>query len=132
MSNNKNNQNQNGDFPEQIAGQITYIGPKNSFEGKLVLTHRTIVEGAFIKGKIDSTATDSELVISAGSEIVGDIKAESLILNGTMQGKIISQKVSIQEKGVFTGEIETNRGLNIDMGAKILAKIRMKKRTKKK
>lgn len=132
MSEKNDTQKMNVDFPYQKVEQITYLGPKNSFEGKIVFTHRTIVDGAFIKGKIDSTATDSELVIGPGSNIIGDIKAESLILNGTMQGKIISQKISIQEKGVFSGEIETNQGLNIDTGAKILAKVRMKKRTKKK
>ncbi len=132
MSKMENKQNQNGDFSEQKVEQITYIGPGNSFEGKLVLTNRTIIDGAFIKGKINSTATDSELVIGAGSKIVGDIKAESIILIGTMQGKIISKKVSIKEKGVFTGEIETDRGLQVDTGAKIFAKIKMKKRTKKK
>ncbi len=132
MSKKKDQQKQNGDFPDQKVELITYIGPGNSIEGKVVFADRTIVEGAVIKGKIDSTATDSELVIGKGSEIIGDIKAESIILNGTMQGKVISRKISIQEEGVFTGEIETDRGLNVNTGAKIFAKIKMKKRTKKK
>jgi len=131
MSQKKDTQKQNGDFPDQKIEMITYIGPGNSIEGKIVFTDRTIVEGALIKGKIHSTATDSELVIGTGSEIIGDIKAESIILNGEMEGKIVSRKVTIKEKAVFTGEIETNRGLNVEKGAKIAAKIRMKKRTKK-
>lgn len=115
-------------FEEEL---ITYLGPGNLIEGNIVLSDRTIIEGSIIKGKIDSTAKNSELVIGPESEITGEIKSESIVLRGTMRGKIFSKKISIQKSGVFYGEIVTNRGLNVDVGANISAKIRMKKKKRK-
>jgi cytoskeletal protein CcmA (bactofilin family) len=109
---------------------INYLGPGNVIDGKVVLKGRTIVEGAVIKGKIFSTTKDSELVIGPGSEITGEIKSESIILSGTIDGKISSRKVLIQKNGVLVGEITTNRGLEVEEGAKMSAKIRMKRKKK--
>ncbi len=115
---------------EHVEELINYLGPGNHIDGKIVLQGRTIVQGSLIKGKIYSTAKNSELVVGAGSEITGEIKSESIVLNGTMEGKISSRKVLIQENGVFVGEVVTNRGLEVEPGAKLSAKIRMKKRKK--
>lgn len=113
---------------EHAEELINYLGPGNSIDGKIVLKGRTIVEGSFIKGEIYSTAKNSELVIGPGSEINGNIKSESIVLNGTMEGKISSRRVLIQENGVFVGEVTTNRGLEVEPGAKLSAKIWMKRR----
>ena len=98
---------------------ITYLGPGNYIEGDIVLSERTIIEGAIINGEIDSTAKNSELIIGPETEITGEIKSESLILSGTVRGKIFSKKVTIQKDGVFYGDIVTNRGLNVEVGSGI-------------
>lgn len=113
---------------DYVEESINYLGPGNVIDGKIVLKGRTIVEGSVIKGKIFSTAKDSELVIGPGSEISGEIKSESIVLNGAMEGKISSRRIVIQKNGVLVGEITTNRGLEVEVGAKMSATVRMKKK----
>ncbi|MBN1574014.1 MAG: polymer-forming cytoskeletal protein [Deltaproteobacteria bacterium] len=128
MSKKRENHTTDEESKGYVEESINYLGPGNIIDGKIVLKGRTIVEGSVIKGKIYSTEKDSELVIGPGSEITGEIKSESIILNGTMDGKISSRKVLIQGNGVLVGEVITNRGLEVEVGAKMSATVRMKKK----
>ena len=105
---------------------VNYLGPGNILEGKFNFRGGSIIIGTTINGKLNSENSDGELFIGPNSKVTGDIRAENIVLGGEMEGKIYSGKVKVIDGGVFSGDIWTNRGLTIESGAKISARIKMK------
>ena len=104
-----------------------YFGPGNTLEGKLDFNGRIILDESFVNGKIKSSGKEGEVYVSPGTEIIGDVKSKGVVLGGTMEGKIEAKKVKVLDGASFSGQITTNKGLTVESGAKLSARIKMPK-----
>jgi len=117
---------------DKTTPQISnYFGPGNALDGKLLINGEAYFEGSECSGKITAVTEDGALFFGAGTKIQCDVRAHQVVLGGTMEGKIEAERVRITEDGDFSGNIITRRGLTIDDGARLNAKISMKKKRDK-
>lgn len=105
-----------------------YLGPGNVLEGSLVFNGRILFDESYVNGKIKTSDKEGEVYISLGSQIVGDVKSKAVILGGAMEGKIEAKRVKVLDGASFSGQITTNRGLMVEDGAKLSARIKMQKK----
>jgi cytoskeletal protein CcmA (bactofilin family) len=71
-----------------------------------------------VDGKIEGVILEANIVsIGKAGEIVGDIKANNLIVSGLFDGKINCNEVEILSSGRVIGEIQYNE-LTIETGGK--------------
>lgn len=91
--------------PVYDFGMIATLFDKDTeFYGDLNFTKSVQINGYF-EGEIIS---EGFLVVGEGAEIKANIKAKSVIINGTVHGNIeASVNVEIQEKGKLYGNIRT-------------------------
>ena len=62
-----------------------------------------------IDGKFEGVILEAEVIsIGLTGQVIGDIKADSLIVNGLFDGKIDCNKMQILSKGKVIGEIRYN------------------------
>lgn len=62
-----------------------------------------------IDGKFEGVILEAEVIsIGLTGQVIGDIKADSLIVNGLFDGKIDCNKIQILSKGKVIGEIRYN------------------------
>jgi cytoskeletal protein CcmA (bactofilin family) len=62
-----------------------------------------------IDGKFEGVILEAEVIsIGLTGEVIGDIKADNLIVNGLFDGKIDCDKIQILSKGKVIGEIKYN------------------------
>lgn len=93
--------------------QVTAILDKGaSFEGKLSF-EGTVQIGGIFKGEI---FTNDTLVINEGAEVTAQIEAETVIINGRVEGNVFARKrVVMHPPTVFRGTV-TSPSLRIDEG----------------
>lgn len=93
--------------------QVTAILDKGaSFEGKLAF-EGTVQIGGIFKGEI---FTNDTLVINEGAEVIAQIEAETVIINGRVEGNVFARKrVVMHPPTVFRGTV-TSPSLRIDEG----------------
>lgn len=105
-----------------------YFGPGNTLEGKLDFKGRIFIDESTVYGKIKSSGGEGEIYLSPETKVLADLKSKVVVLGGAMEGKIEANKVKVVSEASFSGSIMTNRGLTVENGAKISARITMKKR----
>lgn len=108
-----------------------YLGPGNALEGSLNFNGRILFDESYVNGKIKTSDKEGEVYISAGTQVVGDVKSKAVILGGAMEGKIEAKKIKVLDGSSFSGQITTNRGLMVESGAKLSARIKMSKKKDK-
>lgn len=93
--------------------QVTAILDKGaSFEGKLAF-EGTVQIGGIFKGEI---FTNDTLVINEGAEVTAQIEAETVIINGRVEGNVFARKrVVMHPPTIFRGTV-TSPSLRIDEG----------------
>ncbi len=91
--------------PVYDFGMIATLFDKDTeFYGDLTFTKSVQINGYF-EGEIIS---EGFLVVGEGAEIKANIKAKSVIINGTVHGNVeAAVNVEIQEKGKLYGNIRT-------------------------
>jgi len=91
--------------PVYDFGMIATLFDKDTeFYGDLTFSKSVQINGYF-EGEIIS---EGFLVVGEGAEIKANIKAKSVIINGTVHGNVeASVNVEIQEKGKLYGNIRT-------------------------
>lgn len=91
--------------PVYDFGMIATLFDKDTeFYGDLTFSKSVQINGYF-EGEIIS---EGFLVVGDGAEIKANIKAKSVIINGTVYGNVeASSNVEIQEKGKLYGNIRT-------------------------
>lgn len=83
-----------------------------SFEGRLAFEGTVQIGGNF-KGEI---FTNDTLVINEGAEVTAQIEADTVIINGKVEGNVFARKrVVMQPPTVFRGTV-TSPSLRIDEG----------------
>lgn len=98
---------------QEINGQVTAILDKGTqFEGKLSFEGTVQIGGEF-KGEIYSNDT---LIVNESALITAQIEAETIIINGRVEGNLFAKKrVIMHPPAVFRGTV-TSPSLRIDEG----------------
>lgn len=86
-------------------GENTVIGAGTIVGGSIV-SDATVIR---IDGKVNGgVETKGDLIVGPDGEVLGDVKAFSLILAGTVMGNAnIEQRIEIEAGGKLIGDIET-------------------------
>ena len=100
--------------------------PVKQPDGSHVATDMRIVGNIFAEDNLDFAgelegnieADTVHLLVTA--KVNGDIKANSVVVDGTVTGKIIAKKVRLSETAIFKGAL-ASKGIVIDEGAEITA-----------
>lgn len=83
-----------------------------TFEGKLTFEGTVQIGGTF-RGEI---FTKDTLVINAGAKVVAEIEAETIVINGNVEGNIFARKkVIMNPPAIFRGTV-TTPSLTIEEG----------------
>jgi cytoskeletal protein CcmA (bactofilin family) len=98
---------------QELSGQVTAILDKGTqFEGKLSFEGTVQIGGEF-KGEIYSNDT---LIVNESALITAQIEAETIIINGRVEGNLFAKKrVIMHPPAVFRGTV-TSPSLRIDEG----------------
>jgi cytoskeletal protein CcmA (bactofilin family) len=109
-----------------------YLGPGNVLEGTVFFEGRTLLSGSSVSGDVTGRGAGAEIYVGPDTTIEGDIRGDHVVFGGVMNGTIDSPRLAIIKEGVVKGEIATDRGLSIEQGARVSARIVMKKRRRSK
>ena len=108
---------------EFSQSHLTIIAPDVKIEGNLTIRHELHLYGKVIgeiKGEPGST-----LLIKEGAHVNGKIFAESLIIEGFIQGEIeCTQRLWITARGRVVGSVKSP-SLQVDSGALFDARVKM-------
>ena len=122
-------------FGDGFFGDIefhNYLGPGNVLEGTVCFVGKTLLSGSSVSGNITGRGQEAEIYVGPETKIDGDIRGDRIVFGGLMNGTIDSPKLSILKEGVVSGEIASDRGLSVEQGARISARITMLKKRKAK
>jgi cytoskeletal protein CcmA (bactofilin family) len=101
-----------GSFP-------TTIGADAVFKGELRFEKGVRLLGSF-EGEIDSKG---ELVIAQGAKLTGEVKAETISIDGDVRGNLsASSKVQLSSSAKLEGDVETAR-LEVADGAILVGRV---------
>jgi cytoskeletal protein CcmA (bactofilin family) len=90
----------------------------SSISSGLTIVGKIVGHGALtIFGRVDGELRASIVVIAEGAEMVGDVVAEELTVNGHVKGTIHANRVRLGGTGVVEGDI-FNRTLAIEENAR--------------
>jgi len=86
------------------TNKTTIIAEGTRFKGGLEL-----VCELFVDGNIEGTViSEHEVTVGINGYIIGDIKAQKVVIHGHIEGNIDADKVYIQSDGNVMGVIESN------------------------
>ncbi len=88
------------------------IGAGSQFEGKIDVEGAIRIDGE-IKGEINSA---NWVVVGEIAAVEADIRAKTVIINGSVVGNVVAQQVFLKPTGRLQGSVETPR-LILDSGA---------------
>jgi cytoskeletal protein CcmA (bactofilin family) len=102
------------------------IGTTTVIEGDVVFTGGLRIDGK-VKGNVVASAASPEanstLVVSESAQIVGEIRAAHVVVNGTVDGPIfVSEFLELQPRARVTGDVHY-KTLEIHLGATIDGKL---------
>mgnify|MGYP005997160267 FL=1 len=97
-------------------GVFSKSDKQSSTNATTIIPHGTCIIGGInakgtvvIDGKFEGVILEAEVIsIGLTGEVIGDIKANNLIVNGLFDGKIDCNKIQILSKGKVIGEIKYN------------------------
>ena len=99
------------DFLNSSTGSGTVVSSGSILEGRITSPNLITVAG-FVKGELRA----SEIVIEKEGTVMGSIFAEHLIIIGSFEGKVSSNKITVASTGSVKGELSYKRVI-IDDGA---------------
>jgi cytoskeletal protein CcmA (bactofilin family) len=104
--------------PRRIQADASFIGRELRLSGKLTTRSDVIVEG-----RIDGDCVCPRIVIKAGGNVTGDILAEEVVVQGTVEGRIQAKIVRLESTARVMGEVNY-RDLHVQSGAFLEARFR--------
>jgi len=94
--------------------QVAWIGQGVKIEGKIVSNQDIRIDGS-VHGTIE--VGHNELVLGAGSEVKGAVKARSVLVGGTLEGDVnASERLQVQSTGTLLGDVVAPRLIIQDGG----------------
>jgi cytoskeletal protein CcmA (bactofilin family) len=108
---------------DQIATMKTLIAQGTRIDGDLKFEEGIRVDG-IVHGAIEASTEGSLLVISEGAVVEGGLKADHVIINGTVRGPVEARELlELQGKAEIEGDVQYV-ALEMHQGAKILGQLR--------
>jgi rare lipoprotein A (peptidoglycan hydrolase)/cytoskeletal protein CcmA (bactofilin family) len=104
--------------PRRIQADASFIGRELRLSGKLTTRSDVVVEG-----RIDGDCVCPRIVIKAGGNVTGDILADEVVVQGTVEGKIQAKIVRLESTARVMGEVNY-RDLDVQSGAFLEARFR--------
>lgn len=100
---------------EVEENEVTIVGESTRVEGKIVFDQMTRVHGVLV-GEIESKP-GSTLILAESGLVEGTVSADTLIVDGTIQGNIfVKSRLLVSRTGRILGNIHTP-SLTLDFGA---------------
>ena len=94
--------------------QVAWIGQGVTIEGRIVSRQDIRIDG-HVQGTIE--VGQNELVLGAGAEVKGAVKARSVLVGGTLDGDVTaSERIQIQSTGTLHGDVVSPRLIIQDGG----------------
>jgi len=94
--------------------QVAWIGQGVTIDGKITSNQDIRIDGR-VQGTIE--VGQNELVLGAGAELKGDVKARSVLIGGKLEGNVTTtERIQIQSTGVLLGDVATPRLIIQDGG----------------
>ncbi len=88
-------------------------------EGKIEGTGHVRIAGRF-KGEV---SVKGDLTIERGGHIIGEIRAENIVVRGEVEGNIhATARVELSESGVLTGDVKAS-SLTVATGSRMRGKV---------
>ena len=105
-----------------IGGPVdSIIGEKAKFKGEIISSASISINGEF-EGKV---ITESEVILAAGSKVVGDVQAGGVIVSGKVDGNIVaSHTLEITKSGRVHGDL-TGGKIIIEEGSSYSGRVRV-------
>ena len=96
----------------------TYIGATAIIEGNLIVTGGIRVEGS-IFGSIEVRGVNACLVIASQAKVFGDLVADDLIIDGTIQGNVHAKRsLRLDSGAVISGDVRY-REIDMQLGSQV-------------
>ncbi|MGR5347222.1 bactofilin family protein [Vibrio mediterranei] len=99
--------------------EISILGANSNVKGDVKTDHTISIEGLF-EGTVQS---ETEVTVTAAAKVVGDIKANQVIIDGLVQGNITCDQILLLSNGVVKGSIEC-KTISANIGARIVGSVK--------
>lgn len=96
---------------DRESKNCSVIGEDLTLEGNVISKSDLLIEGV-IQGNVNC----SNLFVSRGGRILGDVTCDSVELEGTVNGVITASRVDLKDGSILEGDI-VSESLSIDHGA---------------
>ena len=100
-------------------------GTKVAEELSSILSEETTVKGdVFFKGKmridgkVEGNVEGDYLILGASGKILGDVKVQTLVCQGSIEGSLSAENVELKPTSFIKGKLEAVK-LSVDAGAKV-------------
>jgi len=94
--------------------QVAWIGQGVTIDGRITSNQDIRIDG-HVQGTIE--VGQHELVLGAGAELKGDVKARSVLVGGKLEGNVAAtERIQVQSTGVLLGDVVTPRLIIQDGG----------------
>jgi cytoskeletal protein CcmA (bactofilin family) len=102
----------------------TIIGASLRVDGNILLRNSVRIDGVVNGNILQDDEHEATVAIAKGATVTGDIRAQHVIVSGTLRGNIFSSdRVELLETAFVTGDI-TYGSLGTQVGARIDGKLR--------
>jgi len=96
----------------------TLIGASTILQGDINFSCVMRVDGE-IQGNIVGDNSNSVLILSDNGKIIGELKVDNLIVNGSIEGNVyIGEKIELYPNAKITGDVHYNL-LEMEVGAEV-------------
>lgn len=96
----------------------TLIGASTTLQGDINFSGVMRVDGE-IQGNIVGENSNSILILSDNGKIIGELKVDNLIVNGSIEGNVyIGEKIELYPNAKITGDVHYNL-LEMEVGAEV-------------
>ena len=99
----------------------TILGKQTTIEGDIQVNGGIHIEGV-VKGNVYSDDDSALLIVGETGHILGGVKVFNLIVNGSIEGDIIANKVELFDKARINGDIHYQL-LELAVGAEVNGKL---------
>jgi len=99
----------------------TILGQQTTIEGDIKINGGIHIEGV-VKGNVYSDDDSALLILGETGHIHGSVRLSNLIVNGSIEGDIIANKVELFDKARINGDIHYQL-LELAVGAEVNGKL---------
>jgi len=104
----------------EVEDEVTYLSSETYFEGKLTANRNLGIDGEF-RGEIHGSG---DVFVGRNARIEADIRARTVIVEGSVKGVVEAEAVEIHATGRISGTIQS-KVLKVETGGTIRGEVMM-------